>query len=80
VRHTVSVHFIESAHDAQHPLRRKVAALVISAAEAYGALVGASRVRLIEPLPGLIGFYNGYGYTLAHKAGQTVYCERRIQP
>ncbi|HEV3051196.1 MAG TPA: hypothetical protein VGX50_12860, partial [Longimicrobium sp.] len=55
VRHTISLHFMESAHDARHPLRRRVAALVISAAEAYGRLVGASRMRLMEPLPGVIG-------------------------
>jgi hypothetical protein len=78
VRHTISVHFIESAHDSRHPLRRRVAPLVISAAEAYGGLVGASRIRLVEPLPGIVPMYEGFGFTVAWKAGQPVYCERRI--
>jgi hypothetical protein len=78
VRHTISVHFIESAHDARHPLRRRVAPLVISAAEAYGKLAGASRIRLMEPLPGIVSLYEGLGFTVARKAGQSVYCERRI--
>jgi hypothetical protein len=80
VRHTISVHFIESAHDDQHPLRRRVAALVIAAAQAYGGSVGVSRIRLIDPLPGVIRLYEEYGFTVALKAGQPVYCERRISP
>jgi hypothetical protein len=79
VRHTISLHFIESAHDAGHPLRHTIAALVISAAEGYGRLVGASRIRLIEPLPGVIHIYQELGFEVAHKAGQPVYCERRIR-
>jgi hypothetical protein len=80
VRHTISVHFVESAHDDRHPLRGKVAALVIAAAEAYGREAGASRIRLIEPLPGVVDLYADYGFRVARKAGQTVYCERRIPP
>lgn len=80
MRHTISVHFIESAHNDQHPLRGRVAALVIAAADAYGSLIGASRLRLIDPLPGVIRLYEDYGFTVARKAGQPVYCERRILP
>jgi GNAT superfamily N-acetyltransferase len=80
LRHTLSVHFIESAHDVRHPLRHRVAALVISAADQYGSLIGASRLRLIDPLPGVIRLYEDYGFTVARKAGQPVYCERRILP
>lgn len=78
VRHTVSVYLIESAHDERHPLRHKIAALVIAAAEAYGRHAGASRIRLIEPLPGVVRMYESYGFTVAWKAGQPLYCERRI--
>lgn len=80
VRHTVSVHFMESSHDAYHPLRGSVAALVIAAAEAYGREVQASRVRLVDPLPGVVRLYENYGFTVARKRGQSVYCERRILP
>lgn len=72
VRHTISVHYVESAHDPQHPLRRRIAALVIAAAEAYGRHAGASRIRLIQPLPGVIRLYEDEGFTVAHKAGQPV--------
>jgi hypothetical protein len=80
VRHTLSVHFIESAHARHHPLRHQVAALVVTAAEAYGTLAGVSRVRLMEPLPGTIHLYEGFGYTVVWKAGRPLYCERRISP
>lgn len=80
VRHTVSVHFIESAHDRDHPLRHAVATLVIAAAESYGRLLGATRIRLIEPLSGVIPLYERLGFVVAWKAGQPVYCDRRIPP
>jgi hypothetical protein len=80
VRHTISVHYMESAHSIDHPLRHKVAALVIAAAAAYGERLGASRIRLINPLPGVLRLYEQYGFTVAWKAGQPVYCERRITP
>lgn len=80
VRHTLSLHYIESAHNERHPLRHCIAPLVIAAADSYGRLVGASRLRLIEPLPGLIWYYESWGLEVARKAGQSVYRERRILP
>lgn len=80
VRHTLSLHFMESAHDERHPLRHFIAKLVIAAADAYGRLAGASRLRLIEPLPGVVRYYEDLGFTVVRKAGQPVYCERRILP
>lgn len=80
LRHTLSLHFMESAHDHQHPLRHAVAALVIAAADAYGRLAGASRLRLIQPLPGVVHYYEAFGFEVAREAGQSVYCERRILP
>lgn len=72
VRHTLSVHFIESAHTLDHPLRRLIAPLVIAAAEAYGVVAGVSRIRLIDPLPGMVRRYEGFGYTVVRKAGRAV--------
>jgi hypothetical protein len=80
VRHTLSVHFIESAHARDHPLRHQIATLVIAAAETYGSLAGVPRIRLIDPLSGVMPLYAGLGYTVVREAGQTVYCERRILP
>jgi hypothetical protein len=80
VRHTISVHFIESAHSIDHPLRHRIAPLVIAAAVGYGRQLGAWRIRLINPLPGALPLYERYGFTVARKAGQSLYCERRISP
>jgi hypothetical protein len=79
-RHTLSVHFIESAHTRDHPLRRRIGPLIVSAAETYGSLAGVSRILLIEPLAGVVPLYESLGYTVVQKAGQPVYCERRILP
>lgn len=67
VRHTISVRFIESAHNDYHPLRGGVAALVIAAADAYASLIGASRLRLIDPLAGVIRLYEGYGFKVGRE-------------
>lgn len=80
IRHTISLHCVESAHDAGHSLRGWIAVLVISAAEGYGRLMGASRIRLIEPLPGIMHTDVGLGFEFVHQAGHPVYCERRILP
>jgi hypothetical protein len=80
VRHTISIRFIESAHERDHPLRHLIVPLAIAAAETYGRLAGAWRLRLMEPLPGLLRYYEDFGFEVARKAGQPVYCERRILP
>jgi hypothetical protein len=78
VRHTVSVHFIESAPDLDQPLRGRVALLAITAAEVYGRALGASRLWLIDPLPGALPLYRRLGFKVAPSRGRPVYCEREI--
>lgn len=80
VRSTVSIHFIESAHDPHHPLRRRIAFLTVSAGEAYGKGVGAELLRLIQPLPGVLGAYERLGFETVWEKGRALYCERRIEP
>lgn len=78
VRKFVAVEYIESAHDRHHPLRGSVASLTTSAAHAYGRLLSAEWVRLINPLPGVIGLYGSLGYELVTPESGVLYCERRI--
>lgn len=79
VRHTLSIHYMEAAPDQGHPLRRRVALLVTAAAEVYGRGLGASRVRLIDPVPGALRLYIGLGFAVARFRGGPVYCEREIE-
>lgn len=78
VRHTLSVHFLEGNPDPRHPLRRRVAPLALTAAEVYAALIGARRLRLISPLPGVMRTYERLGFSVAHDNDEQLYFEKRV--
>jgi hypothetical protein len=77
-RHTISVHYLEGNPRRGHPLRGKVAPLAVAAAEAYGDIVGAWRIRLIDPLPGVFRTYQRLGFAIARDAHTPLYFEKRI--
>jgi hypothetical protein len=77
LRHTISVDIMEGA-PFPHPLRGSIALLVITYAITYGRLLGASRIRLVEPLPGAIAIYRDLGFEVVYKGKRPVYCERSI--
>lgn len=76
-RKTVSVNLIEGAPFA-HPLRGSLKLLTIAYATEYGRLLGATRVRLIEPMPGLIHSYAALGFSTILQGGRALYCEWEI--
>ena len=76
-RKTISLNLIEGAPFA-HPLQRSIALLTTTYATAYGWLLGASRIRLIDPLPGTIHSYAKLGFSTILKGNQPLYCEREI--
>lgn len=61
-----------------HPLRGSLKLLTIAYATEYGRLLGATRVRLIEPMPGLIHSYAALGFSTILQGGRALYCEREI--
>lgn len=78
-RHTLSVHFLEGNPDTRHPLRGRIAPLALAAAESYAALIGAQRLRLIDPLPGVLRTYQRLGFSLARKSGARLCLEKRVE-
>lgn len=76
-RTTLSVNLIEGAPFA-HPLQGAIAVITTTYATEYGRLVGSSRVRLMDPLPGVIDTYAALGFSIILRGGQTLYCEREI--
>lgn len=55
--------FIES-RPAEHPLVGRVTPIVLSVAEVYAGLIGASQLRIIDPIDKkLIEYYSSFGYT-----------------
>jgi hypothetical protein len=79
-RHTLSIHYMESTPEPDHPLKRNVALLITSAADVYGSALGASRLLLVYPLPGVLSHYARLGFTVAWWRDRPVYCEREILP
>lgn len=76
-RKTLSVNLIEAAPFA-HPLQSAIAVLATTYAAEYGRLLGSTRVRLIEPLPGVINTYAALGFSIILQGGRPLYCEREI--
>jgi hypothetical protein len=74
----LTLHFLESAPDARHPLRGDITYLALTAAELYGRAVGARTLLLRNPLPGISERYEGMGFRLAHRRGGAVYLERML--
>jgi hypothetical protein len=75
---TLSLHFIESHPDRRHPLRNRILGIIFNAAEEYGRAIGATRLRLVDPLPGSAPLYLHVGFGIAGRYGQHVYLERPI--
>jgi hypothetical protein len=78
-RHTLSVHFLEGNPDPGHPLKGYVAYLAIACAHAYGAALGVSTLRLVNPLAGVRKLYSGLGFSIAGNGGDPLYFERSIR-
>jgi hypothetical protein len=75
--HYLAVDFLEGS-PTHHPLKGQVLPLTIAAAMAYGRALGATSLRLTNPLPGVVSLYESAGFTLVWGQGSGPYCERRI--
>lgn len=79
VRHTVSLTFVERRPAPPPvPLRRRIVYLAVSVARAYGLSVGARRLRLRNPDPNLLWYYQLLGFAVVWKGGRAIYCEQEI--
>ena len=75
-RKHLTLHYMESAPDPAHPLRGVVTLLMFEAARNYGTAMGADKLLLREPLPGVVARYENFGFRLAQGAYGLVYFER----
>lgn len=76
--HYLAVDFLEGSPVPDHPLKGKVLPLAIAAATAYGQALGATSLRLTNPLPGVVPLYEREGFALVWNRRSRLYCERRI--
>jgi hypothetical protein len=81
VRHTIALTYAERRPEPPHaPLKKRIIPLAISVAQAYGAAVGASRIRLMTPVPNLLGYYRLLGFSVVWGGTKPLYCEKEIRP
>lgn len=74
----VTLHYMESAPDPEHPLRGEITYLVFTAAEFYGRALGARRLVLRNPLDGVRARYQAFGFTLVAREGRNLYYYKEI--
>lgn len=55
-----------------------IIALTLVAADSYGAILGAGRLRLKDPAEELLDLYTSVGFTLVKEGQRVKYCEREI--
>jgi len=76
----MSLYDLEGNPDPTHPLRWRVAAVVMTALEAYAIVLGKAELRLVEPLPEMIPFYCSrfMGFELVTPRRGGPYCRRSL--
>jgi hypothetical protein len=78
-RHTMTLTRIERRPEPPPvALRGRIALLAISAAVHYGRDFGASRLRLADPDPRLLEYYQSLGFQVAWQGERPIHCEREI--
>jgi hypothetical protein len=81
LRHTVTLTYVERRPEPPSvPLRRQVIWLATEAADNYGIIIGARRLRLRAPDRNLLSFYESYGFVTRWKGNTPAFCEREIRP
>jgi len=78
-RHTVTLNYVERRPEPPPvALRGLVVPLAIAAARNYGLAMGATRLRLAHPDPGVLRYYQALGFGVVWEAGRPLYCEQEI--
>jgi hypothetical protein len=72
------VDYLEGSPVPNHPLRGSVAVLVSGAVIAYATALGREEIRLVDPIPEVVPYYETLGFSLANTKGQTSYCSSKV--
>lgn len=79
LRHTITLTRAERRPEPPGvALRGQIVSLAIAAARHYGNGFGATRLRLANPDPRLLGFYQSLGFAIAWKGRRALHCEQEI--
>lgn len=77
-RNRLSMHYLEGNPDSRHPLKGAVSMILLNAAQVYAGALGASSIRLVDPLPGALHVYLELGFEVERTADGMVYCVKEI--
>lgn len=75
-----AVHYIERDPDPGGPLRSRVVPVVLEALQSYAETLGKAELRLMEPLPGLVAYYQRFGFNLVTPKREAQYLVRKVVP
>lgn len=78
-RQNLTLRYLESAPDPHHPLRGWVTTLMFEAALQYASALSVQKLLLRDPVPGLVGRYEEFGFRVDHNTQNPVYLERIIR-
>jgi len=79
IRHTISLTYVERRPAPPAvPVRKHVIPLAVAAAQNYGSAVGASRLLMRNPDPGLLWYYHALGFEVAWRGARPLYCAQEI--
>ncbi len=75
----LSIYYIESSPNQSFSLKGYIFSIINLVGSEYAKLIGINKFRLIEPVDGLIEFYNSYGFDFKKKTlfGKS-FCEKDI--
>lgn len=79
VRHTITITHAERRPEPPEVLLHGlIVPISVSVGRNYGAALGAKRLRLRNPDPKLLRYYQLLGFRVAWRGGRPVYCEQEI--
>jgi hypothetical protein len=74
----VSINLVQSVPRRAHPLKRRIVLIAAEAVGEYGKAIGASSVRVVDPLDGAVAIYTTAGFNVVRSRGRIVSCEKEI--
>lgn len=77
-RKHLTLHYLESSPNPDHPLRSLITPIMFEAALRYALALGVEKVLLRDPSPMLIPRYRKFGFGVVGNARKPVYLERRL--
>ena len=78
-RRRITLRYVQSAPDPEHPLRGRVMLLMLEAVKEYGLALGSESLVLRNPLAGVLRLYLDLGFVIAGKHHGMLYLSRPLE-